>query len=83
MAAITSLPSVEIWPALRDVYSSSAAAEVTRMSIELEREILEYAISRPKELDRLNGPTTDELPTRYGASSAAYASQFIDGEMYR
>lgn len=73
----------DLEPALRDVYSSAAAAEVTGMSIELEREILEYAISRPKELDRLNGPIIDELPTGDGASSAAYASRFIDGELWR
>lgn len=73
----------DLEPALRDVYSSAAVAEVTGMSIELERGILKYAISRPKELDRLNGPIIDELPTGDGASSAAYASRFINGELWR
>ncbi|KAH8129052.1 hypothetical protein LI328DRAFT_151113 [Trichoderma asperelloides] len=73
----------DLEPALRDVYSSAVAAEVTGMSIELEQEILEYAISRPKELDRLNGPIVVKLPTGDGTSSAAYASRFIDGELWR
>lgn len=73
----------DLEPALRDVRSSAAAAEITQMSIELEREILEYAISRPKELDRLSGSIIDELPTGDGAGSAAYASRFIDGGLWR
>lgn len=64
-------------------FNSAAEAEITQMSIELEQDILEHALSLPEELGRLSGSIIEELPMGGDFNSVAYASRFIDSELWR
>lgn len=53
----------DLKPAFQDARgSSTTAAEITRISIELEEKVLEHALSLPRELNCLGGPILDEFP---------------------
>ncbi|KAL6886040.1 hypothetical protein GGI43DRAFT_278154 [Trichoderma evansii] len=74
----------DLEPAFQDARgSSTTAADITRMSIELEKKALEHALSLPKELDCLGGPILEEFPAEGEVNSAVYASRFIDSELWR
>jgi hypothetical protein len=74
----------DLEPAFRDnIHSSTAAAEITQMSTKLERDVLEHALSLPKELGRLGGPILEELPTGDAADNVEYASRFTDSQLWQ
>lgn len=52
----------DLEPAFRDMGSSNDAAEIARLAIKLEQDILEYALGLLPELGRLSGPELEVLP---------------------
>lgn len=74
----------DLEPAFRDAHSGAAAADIAQMSIGLERDVLELALSRRDDLDCLiSGSTLGELPTGDEAGSAAYDSRFNNNSLWR
>jgi hypothetical protein len=74
----------DLEPAFRAVHSGAAAAEIEQMSIQLERDVLERALSRLEELDRLtSGLTLGEFLAGDESGSAAYGSRFVHDGLWR
>ena len=74
----------DLEPAFRDAHRGAAVADIEQMSIGLERDVLELALSRRDDLDCLiSGSTLGELPTGDEAGNAAYDSRFNNDNLWR